>query len=70
MTKQLEKKLGLTTETVRVLTDDELGSVGGGDSQDGSSVVMCISNGPHNDCRSVTGNCPTLPPLTTGKTKK
>lgn len=70
MTKKLEtvtRKLVLVTERVRVLSDAELDKIGGGANV--SFVSICISNGPDNDCRSVTGECRTLPPLTTGTTR-
>ena len=64
MKKNITKKLVLVTEQVRVLTDAEMDLVGGGFG--GSFVSICVSNGPDNDCRSVAGECRTLPPLTTG----
>lgn len=61
--KPLSNKLSLQTETLRVLTDDEIVLVVGG-AYEPSYLSGCVSNGEHADCRSVMGHCPTLPPLT------
>lgn len=63
------KKLSLRIETLRVLTEDEVARVNGG-ANGPSFIAVCVSNGPNNDCRSVTGECRTLPPLTTGPKPK
>lgn len=61
----MRAKLTLKVETVRVLTDAEVALVNGAGGP--SFVAVCVSNGPNNDCRSVTGECRTLPPLTSTK---
>ncbi len=60
--KPLSNKLSLQTETLRVLTDDEIALVAGG--YEPSYFSGCVSNGENADCRSAMGHCPTLPPLT------
>lgn len=58
--KTLSKKLSLSTQTLRVLTPDELNGIAGGAGDSNQSI--CIGNGKTNQANSVLGYCPTIRP--------